>query len=162
SSSCAPRPRHRRSHGGDGRRIRLRRGRYAQHPPSSAQRAPEDPLKAPPAFTVAARPALVSDPVLAPQGLPTGDHHDPAVKASFGAMGEAVGRMRGTSDDIVLMQGEAVLGLEAALAGTVRPGMTVINVASGPYGQGMGSWLDAMGAVTVSVETGFREVPTEA
>ena len=80
--------------------------------------------------------------------------------ARFRHLGDLVGQVLRTRNDIVIMQGEAVLGLEAALAATIRPGMTVINVAGGPYGAGMGWWAGQMGARVVEVETGFREVPT--
>ena len=39
------------------------------------------------------------------------------------------------------MQGEAVLGLEAAARSLVRPGMPVLNLVSGVFGKGMGYWL---------------------
>jgi len=114
----------------------------------------------PAAFTVSTGPAIVSDRVRAAQGMQSGSHEDPAFAATFRRLGVLVGQILRTRNDVVLMQGEAVLGLEAALAATVRPGMKVINVASGPYGTGMGWWLDAMGADVVAVETGFRDVPT--
>jgi pyridoxamine--pyruvate transaminase len=114
----------------------------------------------PAAFTVAAGPALASDRVRAAQGLQSGSHEDPAFVARFRHLDRLIGQVLRTANDIVVMQGEAVLGLEAALAATIRPGMTVINVAGGPYGKGMGWWMDAMGARVVEVETGFREVPT--
>jgi len=114
----------------------------------------------PAAFTVSTGPAIVSDRVRAAQGMQSGYHEDPAFKARFRRLGDLVGQVLRTSNDIVLMQGEAVLGLEAALVAAVRPGMKVINVASGPYGKGMGWWLDAMGADIIEVETGFRDVPT--
>ena len=114
----------------------------------------------PAAFTVSTGPALASDRVRAAQGLQSGSHEDPAFVARFRHLGDLVGQVLRTRNDIVVMQGEAVLGLEAALAATIRPGMTVINVASGPYGKGMGWWAEQMGARVVEVETGFREVPT--
>src|SRR2546430_861879 len=39
------------------------------------------------------------------------------------------------------MQGEAVLGLEAAARSLVRPGTPVLNLVSGVFGKGMGYWL---------------------
>ncbi|MFN8619615.1 MAG: aminotransferase class V-fold PLP-dependent enzyme [Chloroflexota bacterium] len=119
-------------------------------------------MQRPAAFTVATGPSIVSDRVRAAQGLQSGYHDDPAFKATFRRLERAVAEVLRTRSDIVLMQGEAVLGLEAALAATIRPGMTVINVASGPYGKGMGWWMANMGATVVEVETGFREVPSVA
>jgi pyridoxamine--pyruvate transaminase len=114
----------------------------------------------PPSFTLTTGPATISDRVRAAQGAQNLSHEDHLYKERFRRLEELVGTIFRTSNDIVLLQGEAVLGLEAALAATVRPGMKVINVASGPYGKGMGDWLRAMGAAVVDVETGFREVPS--
>lgn len=113
-----------------------------------------------PDFTLAAGPTTVSARVLAAQGSPVTYHYDPAFLDRFRTLGDLVGKVYGTTNDIILMQGEAVLGLEAAVVATVRPGMKVINLANGPYGKGMGYWLVAHGAEVVEVETGFREVPT--
>ena len=113
-----------------------------------------------PDFTLAAGPTTASAGVLAAQGSPIIYHYDPAFLECFRKLGELVGQVYGTRNDIVLMQGEAVLGLEAAVAATVRPGMKVINLANGPYGKGMGYWLRGHGAEVAEVETGFREVPT--
>lgn len=114
----------------------------------------------PPAFTLAAGPTTVSARVLAAQGSPVSYHYDPAFLERFRMLGDLVGQVYGTENDIILMQGEAVLGLEAAVVGVVRPGMKVINLANGPYGKGMGYWLAGHGAEVIEIETGFREVPT--
>lgn len=113
-----------------------------------------------PAFTLAAGPTTVSARVLAAQGSPVSYHYDPVFLERFRLLGELVGQVYGTENDIVLMQGEAVLGLEAAVVGVVRPGMKVINLANGPYGKGMGYWLAGHGAEVIEIETDFREVPT--
>ncbi len=113
-----------------------------------------------PDFTLAAGPTTVSARVLSAQGSPVTYHYDPAFLERFRTLGELVGRVYGTENDIILMQGEAVLGLEAAVVATVRPGMKVINLVNGPYGKGMGYWLRGHGAEVVEVETGYREVPT--
>jgi pyridoxamine--pyruvate transaminase len=113
-----------------------------------------------PAFTLAAGPTTVSARVLAAQGSPVSYHYDPVFLDRFRTLGELVGQVYGTDNDIILLQGEAVLGLEAAVVNVVRPGMKVINIANGPYGKGMGYWLAGHGAKVIEVETGFREVPT--
>jgi pyridoxamine---pyruvate transaminase len=57
-----------------------------------------------------------------------------------------VGQVFGTANEIILLQGEAVLGLEAAVRSLVRPGMPVLNLISGVYGHGMSLWLKSFGA----------------
>lgn len=113
-----------------------------------------------PAFTLSAGPTTAPPGVLAAQGMPISYHYDPVFLDRFRLLGELVGKVYGTDNDIVLMQGEAVLGLEAVVVNVVRPGMKVINVVQGPYGKGMGYWLTGHGAEVVEVETGYREVPT--
>jgi pyridoxamine--pyruvate transaminase len=113
-----------------------------------------------PAFTLSAGPTTAPPRVLAAQGLPISYHYDPVFLDRFRLLGELVGQVYGTDNDIILMQGEAVLGLEAVVVNVVRPGMKVINIVQGPYGKGMGYWLAGHGAKVVEVETDFREVPT--
>lgn len=40
----------------------------------------------------------------------------------------------------LILQGEPVLGLEAAAASLIAPGDTVLNLVSGPFGKGFGIW----------------------
>ena len=55
------------------------------------------------------------------------------------------------------MQGEAVLGLEAAARALVRPGMTALNLVSGVYAKWFGVWLAEYGANLVEVEVPYDE-----
>ena len=55
------------------------------------------------------------------------------------------------------MQGEAVLGLEAAARALVRPGMTALNLVSGVYAKWFGLWLAEYGAELVEVEVPYDE-----
>ena len=64
----------------------------------------------PAAFTVSTGPAIVSDRVRAAQGMQSGYHDDPAFEARFRRLGDRVGEVLKTRNDIVLMQGQAVLG----------------------------------------------------
>jgi aspartate aminotransferase-like enzyme len=56
-----------------------------------------------------------------------------------------------TRHDVVLLQGEAVLGLEAAARGIGGPGRRVLNIVTGPYGTLLGAWLGAGGAHVTSL-----------
>jgi pyridoxamine---pyruvate transaminase len=62
-----------------------------------------------------------------------------------------------TANEIILMQGEAVLGLEAAARSLVRPGMHVLNLVSGVFGKGMGYWLKGFGAELHEIEVPYNE-----
>lgn len=55
-------------------------------------------------------------------------------------------RLLDTSRDLLLLQGEAILVLEAAARGLGGPGVKALNLVSGPYGQVLGEWLAVGGA----------------
>ena len=55
------------------------------------------------------------------------------------------------------MQGEAVLGLEAAARGLVQPGTPVLNLVSGVFGKGMGYWLKDFGAELHELEVPYND-----
>ncbi|HEX4033467.1 MAG TPA: alanine--glyoxylate aminotransferase family protein [Solirubrobacteraceae bacterium] len=60
-----------------------------------------------------------------------------------------------TSADVVLMQGEAMLAIEAATRSLVAPGDRCLNLVSGAYGQGYGDLLRRLGAEVVDVQAPF-------
>lgn len=51
-----------------------------------------------------------------------------------------------TERDVLILQGEAILLLEAAARGLGGPGVRALNLVSGPYGQQLGDWLAVGGA----------------
>jgi pyridoxamine--pyruvate transaminase len=92
-------------------------------------------------FTLSAGPTESSAKTQAAMGAPLCYHYDPAFLEQFRDTQEKVRRVFGTQNDIVLMQGEAVLGLEAAWRAVVRPGMHCLNLVSGVFGKLFGDWL---------------------
>ena len=87
-----------------------------------------------PDFTLTAGPTASSPRVLAALGSPMLYDYDPVFLERFRSLEAKVAALFQTSNDIVLMQGEAVLGLEAAARAVTRPGITAINCVSGVYG----------------------------
>ncbi|GAB4245848.1 MAG: alanine--glyoxylate aminotransferase family protein [Thermoleophilia bacterium] len=63
-----------------------------------------------------------------------------------------------TSNDIVMMQGEALLALEAISFCSLNEGDVVVNVESGHYGVGNRYFLEKYGAKPVPVETPWNTV----
>ncbi len=61
----------------------------------------------------------------------------------------------GTERDVLLLQGEAILLLEAAARGLGGPGVRALNLVSGPYGEVMGAWLAAGGATVEQLAVEF-------
>jgi aspartate aminotransferase-like enzyme len=80
----------------------------------------------------------------------------PSVNATrFAELEDRVAALLGTSASVVLLQAEATLALEAAARGVASPGVTVLNVVSGPYGGLFGSWLRSAGATVVELPVPF-------
>jgi pyridoxamine--pyruvate transaminase len=110
-----------------------------------------------PDFTLAAGPATASARTLAALGSPITYQYDPVFLDAFRATEASVGQIFGTQNEIILMQGEAVLGLEAAARSLVRPGMPVLNLVSGVFGKGMGYWLKGFGAELHEIEVPYND-----
>ena len=109
-------------------------------------------------LTLTGGPNNPSAEVLAALGAPILYHYDPVFMERFRATERQIARIfQTTSHDIILMQGEAVLGLEAAARAVVAPGMACLNLVSGVFGKGFGYWLTAIGAELHEIEVGYNE-----
>jgi pyridoxamine--pyruvate transaminase len=109
-------------------------------------------------LTLTAGPNDLSADVLAALGSPILYHYDPVFLDRFRRAEAQVREIfRTTSHEIILMQGEAVLGLEAAARAVVEPGMACLNLVSGVFGKGFGYWLTAIGAQLHEIEVGYDE-----
>ena len=97
-------------------------------------------------LTLSAGPNDVFPEVRAALAAPVMYHYDPVFKAHFRHTEELMARIfRTTTHEIILMQGEAVLGLEAAARALVTTGTPVLNLVSGVFGKGFGYWLTDLG-----------------
>jgi pyridoxamine--pyruvate transaminase len=63
-----------------------------------------------------------------------------------------------TDNDVVMMQGEALLGLEAISVCGLDEGDVVINVESGHYGEGNRYFIEKYGGTAVAVQTAWNTV----
>lgn len=70
----------------------------------------------------------------------------PVDAAEYAKVEASLSRLLGTRRDVILLQGEAILGIEAAARGIGGPGTRVLNVVTGPYGAMLGRWLQVSGA----------------
>jgi aspartate aminotransferase-like enzyme len=66
-----------------------------------------------------------------------------------------LGALLDTERDVLLLQGEAILLLEASARGLGGPGVRVLNLVSGPYGEAIGAWLAAGGATVEQLAVEF-------
>ena len=110
-----------------------------------------------PDFTLSAGPTMAWPGVLAAQTAPITYHYDPAFLEAFRRTERKVGQLYRTSQDILLMQGEAILGLEAAARGLVQPGTPCLNIVSGVFGRYMGYWLRDYGAELHELEVPYDD-----
>lgn len=110
-----------------------------------------------PDFTLSAGPTMAYPRVLAAQGKQITYHYDPAFLEAFRRTERKVAEIFLTKNDVLLMQGEAVLGLEAAARGLVMSGTHVLNLVSGIFGKGMGYWLKDFGAELHELEVPYND-----
>lgn len=110
-----------------------------------------------PDFTLSAGPVTASPRVLAALGSPITYHYDPVFLEAFRRTEQKLARIFLTANDVLLMQGEAVLGLEAAARGLVQPGTKVLNLVQGVFGKGMGYWLKDFGAELHELEVPYND-----
>ena len=95
-------------------------------------------------------------------GRPMPFEYEPLYLARFGKVERQVAEVFGTTGDVVLMMGEAVLGLEAAAKGLVRPQMKCLNLVSGIFGKWFGDWLRALDAEVEVLGTDVAKIRTPA
>ena len=75
--------------------------------------------------------------------------------AAYLATERDLARLLGTERDVVILQGEAILVLEALALGVGGPNTSVLNLVSGPYGEVIGRWLERGGARVRQLACGF-------
>jgi aspartate aminotransferase-like enzyme len=85
---------------------------------------------------------------------------DPVGAVEVAAAEDAVAALLSTTDDVLLVQAEAILTLEAVARSIAGPETTAINVVTGPYGAIFGDWMRASGARVVDVVSAFDDVVT--
>lgn len=110
-----------------------------------------------PDFTLSAGPVAVSPHVLAALGSPIVYHYDQVFLERFRATTEKARRVFQTRNDVLLLQGEAILGLEAATRALVAPGTKALNLVQGVFGKGEGYWLRDFGAELHELEVPYND-----
>ncbi|PDT01329.1 aspartate aminotransferase [Rhizobium chutanense] len=64
----------------------------------------------------------------------------------YAVLADRIGGILRSRNDIMLVQAEAVVALEAAAVSLARPGLTALNIVTSPYGSWFGQWLRRGGA----------------
>lgn len=110
-----------------------------------------------PRLNLAAGPVEVSPRTLREMARPVLYHYDPAFLDLFRRTTELLQGVYRTGYDVVIMQAEAVLGLEAAAASLIAPGDKVLNLVSGVFGKWFEGFVEKYGGVPIEVAVPYDE-----
>lgn len=110
-----------------------------------------------PRMTLASGPVDVPQETLRSIQRPIVYHYDPVFLEEFRRVESLLRRVFQTEHDVVIMQGEAVLALEAAAASLIRPGDTVLNLVSGVFGAGYSGWIERYGGTVVELRVPYDD-----
>ncbi|MEM2957675.1 MAG: alanine--glyoxylate aminotransferase family protein [Candidatus Jordarchaeaceae archaeon] len=83
---------------------------------------------------------------------------DPDFYSFYDALCEKVKKIMKTGNDVILHSGEAIIGLEAAVASLVSPDEKVLTIASGIYGEGFANFVQMYGGKPVIVKFPYDEI----
>jgi len=83
--------------------------------------------------------------------------HLPPTPSEFAAIELDAARILRTDGDVVIMQAEAALALEAVLLGVVRPGIRTLCLSSGTYGVWFANELRTLGAEVTVIGVDSRD-----
>lgn len=113
---------------------------------------------APALFTLTTGPVNCYPEVLSAIAKPVLYDYDPAFLAFYEATVLNLQKALRIQTVPVILQGEPVLGLEAAAASLVAPGDVVLNLVSGVYGAGYGEWLKPRAGSFHEIRVAYDEV----
>ncbi|BAS29415.1 pyridoxal-phosphate-dependent aminotransferase family protein [Limnochorda pilosa] len=104
-------------------------------------------------------PTEVEEPVRRALGRPTTNPDlDPDFYRFYDELGQKLGRIMGTRRPVLVLTGEGMLGLDAAVASLVEPDEPVLVLSNGLFGRGFGDLVERYGARPVYVEAPFDQV----
>jgi len=110
-----------------------------------------------PVMNLSGGPVEMTSRTLRDMARPMMYHYDPAFIEFFDHTCQLLQQVYRTQYDVVIMQSEAVLGLEAAAACLISPGDKVLNLVSGVYGKFYQDFIEKYGGVTVEVAVPYNE-----
>jgi len=106
-------------------------------------------------FTLTAGPTRATPATLSALGRPILYPYDPAFLELYAEMIELLREAFAAPETPVVLQGEAVLGLEAAAASLISRDDVVLNLVSGLFGKGYGWWARRYAKEVVEVEVPY-------
>ncbi len=111
-----------------------------------------------PVITLTTGPVDAYPAVLRALSRPVFYDYDPAFLTFYEQVNAKVQRAFHTGTPPVILQGEPVLGLEAAAASAIAAGDVVLNLVSGVYGKGFGYWAARYAKEVVECAVPYNEV----
>ncbi|MGD2148601.1 MAG: alanine--glyoxylate aminotransferase family protein [Anaerolineae bacterium] len=109
-------------------------------------------------FTLTGGPIEATDRTLRALSRPVYYHYDPDFKEIFAETTRMLKEVFQTEQDVIMMQGEALLGLEAAAACCFQPGDKVLNLVSGTFGHEYAWYIELYGAEPIEIRVPYNEV----
>ncbi|GIK39122.1 MAG: aminotransferase [Chloroflexota bacterium] len=110
-----------------------------------------------PIMTLSGGPVELTERTLRDQSRPVLYHYDPAFIELYERTCQLLQQVFQTRYDVVMMQGEAILGLEAAAACLISPGDKVLNLVSGVFGKWYQLFIEKYGGETVELAVPYNE-----
>jgi pyridoxamine---pyruvate transaminase len=113
-----------------------------------------------PDITMTAGPCGLSQEVLNAMSQPMVYHYDPTFLKLFTETTEKLKQILLTRGDVIIMQGDAVLALEAAAYSLIKPGDKCLNLVSGYYGKGYEGYIRVNGGEVIELTVPYDESVT--
>ncbi|MGH2372219.1 MAG: pyridoxal-phosphate-dependent aminotransferase family protein [bacterium] len=110
-----------------------------------------------PYLSVASGPGEVTNRTLRDHIRPIVNHYDPAFIELFARTSDLLKAVFQTRHDVVIMQGETVLGMEAIAASLFSPGDKVLNLVSGIFGKWFQTFIDRHGGETIELAVPYND-----
>lgn len=82
---------------------------------------------------------------------------EPEFADRYRAVRDKLADVYGTDDDLVILGGEGILGLEAAVASLIEPGDRVLCLSNGLYGDGFADFVETYDGDPVTVSVPYEE-----
>ncbi|MEP4030484.1 alanine--glyoxylate aminotransferase family protein [Roseibium polysiphoniae] len=110
-----------------------------------------------PTFTLTTGPVNCYPEVLQGLAHPVLYDYDPVFQETYERVSRKLCKVMASDEPPLILQGEPVLGLEAAAASAVSGEDTVLNLVSGVYGEGYGFWLQRYCKEFLEIRVPFNE-----
>ncbi|MFL5758728.1 MAG: pyridoxal-phosphate-dependent aminotransferase family protein [Thermomicrobiales bacterium] len=110
-----------------------------------------------PRLNMAVGPVEVMPRTLRDQARPVLYHNDPMFREIFARTCGMLQQVYRTSYDVVILQGEAIAGLEAVAASLIAPGDKVLNLVSGVFGKWFEFFIEKQGGETIELAVAHNQ-----